>query len=167
MNITNSLSASLEDYLESIFHLVKVNQVARVSEIAKDLDVKQASVTGALRVLKEKELINYQPYKFITLTQKGEKKAREINKRHRTLKNFFMNVLSANQSTAEKNACAIEHAITEELYLNLLKFSEFVDKCPIANKILTDKFKTGCSAIKAVDGKKSCMKYCAQAFLDN
>ena len=66
-----NLSSSLEDYLEAIFNLLKESNIARSKDIAESLGVSRASVTGALRVLKEKGLANYKPYDYITLTETG------------------------------------------------------------------------------------------------
>ena len=68
MSDAATLSSSLEDYLEVIFHLVAAKQVARVKDIAKKIQVKNSSVTGALRPLADKGLINYTPYDVVTLT---------------------------------------------------------------------------------------------------
>lgn len=54
MNDTASLSPSLQDYLEVVFHLAAAKQVARVKDIARQVNVKNSSVTGALRSLAEK-----------------------------------------------------------------------------------------------------------------
>ena len=59
------LSASQEDYLETIFNLTADSAVARSREIADKLGVTASSVTGALRSLAQKELIHYQPYGYI------------------------------------------------------------------------------------------------------
>jgi Mn-dependent DtxR family transcriptional regulator len=53
------LSESLEDYLETILDLEKTNKVARVKDIAEKMGVLRGSVTGALKNLAEKKLINY------------------------------------------------------------------------------------------------------------
>ena len=52
-----NLSASLEDYLEAIFNLARKTDVARSRDIAEKLDVSKSSVTGALRLLKKKALL--------------------------------------------------------------------------------------------------------------
>ena len=69
------LSASLEDYLEAIFHLSAQSKVARSKDIAELLEVSRSSVTGALKTLSEKGLVNYKPYGFITLTDIGRAEA--------------------------------------------------------------------------------------------
>ena len=90
---TEGLSASLEDYLEVIFHLEQSNRVARAKDIADQMNVQRASVTGALKALAGRGLINYSPYSFITLTPPGRDIAREVIRRHRVLKEFFVNTL--------------------------------------------------------------------------
>ena len=60
------LSVSLEDYIEEIYIQILKNGNAKVTEIANKLNVKKASVTGALNVLSEKKLINYAHYSPIT-----------------------------------------------------------------------------------------------------
>ena len=62
------LSASLEDYVEVIYHLERSNRVARAKDIADQMNVQRASVTGALKALAGRGLINYSPYSYITLT---------------------------------------------------------------------------------------------------
>ena len=74
------LSASQEDYLEAIFNLFNTGAVVRSKDIAKSLEVGMSSVTGALRSLGEKKLINYKPYEYITLTDSGQKVAALIAK---------------------------------------------------------------------------------------
>ncbi|HNT35010.1 MAG TPA: metal-dependent transcriptional regulator, partial [bacterium] len=88
----DALSASQEDYLEAIFHIVRENQVARVRDISKRLNVKSSSVTGALQSLSERDLINYAPYDLITMKPKGLSLAKNIVRRHNALRDFFIKV---------------------------------------------------------------------------
>ena len=76
------LSHSQEDYLEEIYKQVLKNGFAKVTEISNALNVKKASVTGALNALAQKNLINYEPYSKITMTSKGEISAKKILKKH-------------------------------------------------------------------------------------
>jgi len=124
------LSRSLEDYLETIFLLQREHQVARAKEIADRLGVRQASVTGALRSLAGKGLINYAPYEFVTLTATGEKTAREVLRRHNTIKRFLSALLGLEDEVAETEACKMEHALSKPVRERLMRFMEFVDLCP-------------------------------------
>ena len=72
------VSASLEDYLEAIFHTVDTKGAARAKDIVQRMGVNNSSVTQALRLLSEKELVNYTPYDVITLTDSGEKIALDV-----------------------------------------------------------------------------------------
>ena len=84
------LSENLEDYLEVILELEKTRKVARGKEIAQKLNIQPGSVTGALKTLDRKGLINWEKYGFITLTEKGLNIAETITKRHSVLKNFLV-----------------------------------------------------------------------------
>ena len=124
------LSENLEDYLETILMLETTNKVARVKDIAEDRGVLRGSVTGALRSLAEKGLINYEPYSFITLTRKGAAIAKEINRRHRVIKDFLIHVLQLDETTAEDNACRMEHAMDRPAVDRLVDFIKYIDTCP-------------------------------------
>jgi len=87
------LSESLEDYLEAILRLETDHKVARQKEIAEVLKIQRGSVTSALKVLAGKGLVNYEPYSYVTLTPKGRKIAREIERRHNVIKDFLFRVL--------------------------------------------------------------------------
>lgn len=118
------LSASLEDYLETIYLLCKKQKVARVKEIAKSLKVKDASVVGALRLLRARSLIEQERYGYVRLTREGVKKAREVSRRHTALARFLKEVLELDESTASVDACLIEHNLSE---LTLKRISALVD----------------------------------------
>ena len=107
----NDLSASLEDYLEAILNLAGESNVARSRDIAAMLGVSKASVTGALRLLKEKGLVNYKPYAYVTLTEAGRSAAAEVAQKHNIIKSFFVDVLGIDRDTAQQAACKAEHAL--------------------------------------------------------
>ncbi len=123
------LSASLEDYLETIYNLKIRSEVARVKDIAHKMDVKMPSVTGALRSLASKGLVKHQPYECVELTDQGLDLARGIALRHSAVREFLMSVLGLSEDDAEKEACGIEHAIKPETLDKLLKFIDFVRAC--------------------------------------
>jgi len=121
----------MEDYLEAIYHLEQECRIARVRDIAKRLDVKMSSVSSALRSLGSRGLIQYDPHQFITLTEKGIQKAKEIVRKHEVLKRFLVKVLQVEESAAEDNACRIEHHLAPEVIDKLVNFVEFVEMCPL------------------------------------
>ncbi|UCE98675.1 MAG: metal-dependent transcriptional regulator [Planctomycetota bacterium] len=137
----NNLSASLEDYLEAIYNLSGEFNTARSKDIAKLLGVSKSSVTGALRVLKERGLAHYKPYDSITLTKTGRKAAAEIARKHNILKSFFINVLGIETDIAHQAACKAEHTLGAEVISRLLCFIEFVTKHNAKGYDWANKFK--------------------------
>jgi len=148
------LSESMENYLEVILELEKTNKVARAKEIAEKLELKKGSVTGGLKSLAEKGLINYAPYSFITLTEEGKKQAEEIAYRHRVLKDFLLNILRIDPDTAEHTACRMEHAIDGKTLERLVCFVEYIHRCPRAGDDWLDSFINYCGSDKA--SRKNC-----------
>lgn len=135
------LSSSLEDYLEAIFVIAEEKGAARPKDIADRLNVKAASVTGALKLLAEKALVNYAPYDVVTLTTAGKRIARVIAKKHNALLNFFSNVLDIPVEKAEDFACKMEHIIPDDVLERFVGFAEFVERCPNSGAIWQGKTK--------------------------
>lgn len=125
-----TLSASLEDYLEAIYHLIAEKQSARVKDISKRLKVNYSSVTGALKALAERKLINYAPYSLVSLTPHGETLALDVIRRHEVLRDFFIKVLSIDDGHADEAACEMEHAVSPRILERFVEFVEFVETCP-------------------------------------
>ncbi len=124
------LSASQEDYLEAIYRIIETKKAARAKDIGDRLHVGRSSVTGALRALASRDLINYTPYDIVTLTQKGQTVAEDVVRRHEVLRDFFTRVLKVDAADAETAACKMEHAVPENILQRFLDFVEFVDRCP-------------------------------------
>ncbi len=123
-----TLSPSLEDYLEAIYLLKEKKGFTRVSEIADFLNVKMSSVNSALKTLLEKGLVIHETYGYVNLTDKGEENAKKVYSRHTILKRFFKEILELDEETAEKDACKIEHHISEKSLGKLLKYIKKVIK---------------------------------------
>lgn len=139
--INATLSSSQEDYLETIFEIAGQKGAARPKDIAVRLNVTPASVTGALKHLAEKGLINYAPYDVVTLTSAGKKIAKEIHRKHLALFGFFANVLDIDTQEAEEFACRMEHGIPDHVLERFIAFSEFVQRCPNSGAVWRGKAK--------------------------
>lgn len=138
------ITASMEDYLEAIYHISREHKVARAKQIASRMDVAMSSVTGALRHLAQHGLVNYDPYEYITLTEQGREIAGDIVRRHTVLKSFLMNVLSVAEPLADEAACKMEHAIKGEVLERFLCFAKFVEACPRAGTDWIQDFERYC-----------------------
>ena len=117
------LTSNMEDYLEVILNLQQEQRVARVKDVAQRLNVKMPSVTGAMKGLAEKGLVNYERYSYLTLTAAGEKIAQEIGERHKTFYSFLTDVLQLDHHTAELDACRLEHATSRKTFARIKEFT--------------------------------------------
>ena len=140
------LTESMEDYLEAILALERTHKVARAKDIAERLQVQRGTVTGALKALAEKGLINYAPYSYITLTPQGSAVAREINRRHQVIRNFLTEVLRIPPETAETTACRMEHVVQGMVLDRLVCFIDFMHQCPRAGTDLLRAFIRYCES---------------------
>jgi Mn-dependent DtxR family transcriptional regulator len=106
---------SKEMYLETIYLLESNHDHAHVVDIAERLGITKPSVTKAMNRLKEEGLINKEAYGHVTLTEKGEAIALKIYYKHCTIAKFLEKSLGLNPNEASKNACRMEHVITDEM----------------------------------------------------
>ena len=138
------LSSSLEDYLEAIYNLSENSGIARSRGIADALNVSRSSVTGALRTLTEKELVNYKPYGYVTLTQQGSIIAKKVVRRHNVIKSFFIDILGVEDIVAQNAACQAEHALGPGVINRLLDFIKFINHNSRNGVDITSQFKEFC-----------------------
>ena len=162
MKEKTDLSASLEDYIEAIYHIIGVKLVARSKEIAARLNVSRASVTEALRALSRKGLINYAPYEVITMTRKGREAAEDVIRRHNALKQFFTDILAIEESVAEQGACRIEHAAPPKIINRMVDFIRFLEVCPRGGKDLINGFASFCDQGRTEADCAACVSHCLE-----
>jgi DtxR family Mn-dependent transcriptional regulator len=159
---TEELSSNLEDYLETIYHLEKESRVARAKDIAERLGVSRASVTGALKTLGDKGMINYEPYSFVTLTRQGQGVASEIDRRHRILKGFFQDFLQLGPELSDANACRVEHAMDQAAINRLVDFLTFLEECPRTGPDWLESFDRYCRGGKSPANCHACLERCLE-----
>lgn len=114
---------SAEDYLETILMLSKTLPVVRAVDIATELDFKKSSVSVAMKNLRENGYISMDADGFIKLEAPGMEIAQRIYGRHRKLTAFFV-ALGVDPETASKDACKVEHDLSEETYSKMIAFAE-------------------------------------------
>ena len=159
------LTESMEDYLEAILALERRHKVARAKDIADRLHVQRGTVTGALKTLAEKELINYAPYSYVTLTPKGAAIASEIRRRHQVIRNFLTEVLRIPPETAETTACRMEHVVEGVVLDRLVCFIEFIQQCPRAGNDLLRSFISFCESGRLRREEcETCLDDCKERF---
>lgn len=117
--ISHKAEESMEDYLETILILQKKNGRVRSIDIANELEFTKASVSVAMKSLREKALITMAETGYITLTEDGLKRAEMVLERHTLLSEWLIR-LGVSEEVAKEDACKIEHDISEETF-NILK----------------------------------------------
>ncbi|MBO5682489.1 MAG: metal-dependent transcriptional regulator [Clostridia bacterium] len=108
-----AIQESGEMYLETIYVLSKTKATVRAIDISEHMGFSKPSVSRALGLLKEAELISVDPSGAIHLTEKGLDTANKIYERHTILTSFLMS-LGVSEKTASDDACKIEHHISDE-----------------------------------------------------
>jgi DtxR family Mn-dependent transcriptional regulator len=107
------MTQSLEDYLEMVSFLADEGEV-RVTDIAARLGVSKPSVLTALKTLEEQGFLQHARYRTVNLTKKGIQQSLEIRERHSFLTSFLQEVVGVSPETAEKDACKMEHILSDE-----------------------------------------------------
>ena len=110
---------SEEMYLKTIYLLKQGHKVVRAINIIKELEYAKSSVSKAMKLLKEKNLIYTLDNGSIEFTENGFKKAKEVNDKHVLITKMLMD-FGLNEKIAKKDACKIEHVISPEFF-NLIK----------------------------------------------
>lgn len=119
-------SESLEDYLEAI--CLKGGEKVKSVDLARHLNVSRASVNKAINILIEEKLVEKEYYGDISLTEEGQRISNKILWKHRLLKKFLVDVLEVSEEIASKEACGIEHSISDETAQKLEKLMESLKK---------------------------------------
>ncbi|MDE6189185.1 MAG: metal-dependent transcriptional regulator [Clostridia bacterium] len=118
----NQLHKSGEDYLEAVLFIEQQKGRVRSIDIARYLSVSKPSVNRALTNLQEMGYINKPTYGEVTITEAGRKRARTVAQKHLALTQFLTKVLGVSLSVAEKDACKIEHDISDETTQKLIEY---------------------------------------------
>ena len=134
------LTPAMEDYLEAIFNLDREKRVVRVRDIAKRLGVRMPTVTSMLKTLSKRELVDYEKYEYLELTDNGRAIGREIHRRHCVLRSFLTDILNIDPEIADEEACKMEHAVSTSTLDKFVAFMEFVQSCPRAGVTWLDRF---------------------------
>ena len=102
---------SSEDYLEAILIMQERKGVAHSVDIADYLHFSKASVSVAMKKLRENGYISMAKDGALTLLQPGREIAERIYERHRVLTEYFM-MIGVDEETAVKDACKVEHDLS-------------------------------------------------------
>ncbi|HEX4958285.1 MAG TPA: metal-dependent transcriptional regulator [Lacibacter sp.] len=117
-----NFSIAEENYIKAIWHLQQADSNVTTNELAAELSTKPASVTDMLKRLKEKKLLNYEPYYGVKLNAEGKKLALNIIRKHRLWEFFLVEKLKFNWDEVHAIAEELEHVSSPELVKRLDDF---------------------------------------------
>lgn len=109
------IQESAEMYLETIISLQNQKGNVRAIDISREMGFSRPTVSIAVHKLEENGYLKIDESGFISLLPPGKEIAEKILERHNILKNVFIR-LGVSEKTAEKDACRIEHVISEETF---------------------------------------------------
>ena len=112
------LHASGEDYLETILVLQKKLGMVRSVDVARHMEVSKPSVCHAVATLRDGGFLTMDSDYFLHLTDVGREVAEQIYEKHRFFTDRLIEV-GVDPETAERDACRIEHDISEETFRQL------------------------------------------------
>jgi len=128
-SIREGSSTRMEDYLEVISELVELKGYATTLDISRYLNVSAPSVTKMLQRLDDGGYLEYEKYRGINLTQKGNQIADTIRQKHGILLEFF-EILGIGSDTANRDAEGLEHHLNPKTIKQLRKFITFLKSNP-------------------------------------
>ena len=117
-----SVHESGEMYLEAILVLSRKSSFVRSVDVSEYLQYSKPSVSRAMGILRKEEYIHMDKDGAITLTQPGLAIAEKILERHTVLSRLLMK-LGVRQETAEADACKMEHAISDESFQAIKRYT--------------------------------------------
>lgn len=118
-----SLLESGENYLETILMLSKTQKDIHAIDVVNHLGFSKPSVSIMLKKLKDTGYIFIDENSHIHLTDEGQKVAEKIYDRHTCLTDFFIKI-GVDSFTAEKDACKIEHDLSEKTFQAIKELKE-------------------------------------------
>ncbi|WP_026709647.1 metal-dependent transcriptional regulator [Flavobacterium filum] len=130
------MTYSEENYIKVIYHLSLVSPKGiNTNAIAGMIESKASSVTDMLKKLADKELVNYQKYQGVTLTQKGLHAAKMIVRKHRLWEVFLVEKLDFTWDEVHDLAEELEHIKSEKLINRLDEYLGFPKEDPHGDPI--------------------------------
>lgn len=160
----NELSHSAAHYLMAIHELRRQHGYARVSDVAKHLQITKGSVSSAMKQLKEREYVQEDHNRFLELTDGGIAVVREIETTRLVVQKFLTEALGMDEDDAQIDACKVEHLLSSDARVRLVCFlhSLFAGE-PVSQRFL-DQFRQ--KALECRAGGESACRLCEEFCFD-
>ena len=133
----NSLTASMEDYIEMLYRLSAKSGFTRINELSQALNVQPPSATKMVQRLSGKGYLKYEKYGVLILEDKGKQIGERLIQRHMIIENF-MRIIGVSDSLILQETEKIEHTLSGESTTCIENLVNFM----INNPEITNQFKT-------------------------
>ena len=122
------INESIEDYLEAVLRLKERLGLVRSIDVAEEMGYSKPSVSIAMKKLRENGYVEVDGEGHLSLTTAGMNVAKKVDTRHKVLKDIFIR-LGVSEETAAKDACEVEHHLSDETFQKLREFMNGCEKC--------------------------------------
>ena len=120
------VSHSMAHYLQAVAALKTEKGHARVGDIAEQLGVSKSGVTSMMRALQTRGLVTHERYGCVELTGSGQRLAQRTESSRRVITMFLSDILGVPETIASEDACMIEHLVSPEVSVELLRLTSFM-----------------------------------------
>lgn len=125
----------IEDYLETVYHLIREKGYATTSDVSARLGVKPPTASIMISKLAAKGYLQHERYRAMLLTDEGEKVARSVIKRHKVIAEL-LSMIGVDEDVAYEDTEGIEHHVQAATIHSLHKTAEFLKANPEVLKSL-------------------------------
>ena len=124
-----------EMYLKTLVELMADREIVPVTGLAERLGISTVSASEKVHRLQDQGFVEHLPYKGVSLTEAGRRRASDVLRRHRLWEKFLVDHLDVEWHNAHDAACRLEHATNGEISERLAGFLDEPEACPHGNPI--------------------------------
>ena len=135
MKTEEPLSATVEEYLETVYNMGVENEVVIGARLAEKFGVAPPTVTEMLKRLVRDGYIKMDSKRVVTLTEEGNQAAEAVLRRHRLTERFLVDMLGMQWHQVHEEACRLEHFISGAVEARVIARLHNPTTCPHGNPI--------------------------------
>lgn len=128
-------SATVEEYLETIYNMTMEDETVIGARLAERFNVSPPTVTEMLKRLVKQGYIEMNNKRHVTLTEAGIQAAEGVLRRHRLTERFLVDMLGMQWHEVHEEACRLEHFISGAVEARVIASLNHPTTCPHGNPI--------------------------------
>lgn len=125
-----ALTDKMKDYLVGIYRIEEQSPVARIGEIAAILGAKSSSAHVMVKTLVKRNMVSYEKYGYVILTEEGREIAEHLINKNNTIKYFLIRYLGVDEKIAIDDAKKMKNILSKDTFDKLKKFLYFLENRP-------------------------------------